>query len=97
MTINSIKLDGYALEQSVAALRADPFLNTDEVTVHHAEVIIREYLSWCNSSDRDFSDEMLKARAEFQKRCDADPNECPQAIWEELAPTKLASTANEGW
>jgi hypothetical protein len=77
---DQFEFDEFALQ---CAANHIPKSNGASASAYIQEIIL-EYLSWCNSDDRNFSDEMIAARANFKRRCEAEPDECHSKIWEEV-------------
>lgn len=48
-----------------------------------ARSLIETFLENLDSSDRDFSDEMLQARKTFRKLTAEQPDECPSKLWDD--------------
>lgn len=95
-----VTLDKHALKHALPHVQTtDPSF----VDVTDLELAILEYLSWCSSEDRDFSDEMLAARKRFSRLIVEQPDECHSKLWEDCLrgicriPPNPLIPGSKGW
>lgn len=82
------ELDKEALRTSAAILTEAGGRRYDTWDVSE---VVTTFLNELEPRERDFSPAMLRAKHRFKERCAAEPDECPQAIWEQLMAEKDAA------